>query len=92
VNDKKDGIAEISKYIREINNAYYKDDYSGYATVDGYEPAMNQTSLFDYSIVCCCDMTTGEISETTYFNHREAIREMKQLLQGGVCAWIKQER
>jgi hypothetical protein len=92
VDDKKDGLAEISKYIREINDAFYKDGYSGYATVDGYESAMNQTSLFDYYIVCYCNITTGEVSETTYFNHREAMHEMKQLLQGGVCAWIKQER
>jgi len=92
VDDKKDGIAEISKYIREVNDAYYKDGYSGYATVDGYESAMSQTSLFDYCIVCYYDITTGEISETTYFNHQEAVREMKQLLQGGICAWVKQER
>jgi len=42
--------------------------------------------------VCYYDITTGEISETTYFNHQEAVREMKQLLQGGICAWVKQER
>ena len=92
MDDKKDGLAEISKYVREINDAYYKDSYNGYATVDGYSPMTNQGHLFDYSIVCYYNMTTGDISETTYFNHREAIREMKQLLQGGVCAWIKQER
>lgn len=92
MDDKKDGIAEISKYIREVNDAYYKDDYSGYATVDGYESAMNQTSLFDYCIVCYYNTTTGEISETTYFNHQEALCEMKQLLQDGICAWVKQER
>ena len=92
MDDKKDGIAEISKYIREINNAYYKDGYSGYATVDGYESAMSQTSLFDYSIVCYYNISTGETSEVSYFSHHEAMCEMKQLLQDGVCAWIKQEQ
>jgi hypothetical protein len=92
VDNDKDRIAEINKYIREINDAYYKDDYSGYATVDGYEPSMNQTYLFDYSIVCCYDMSTGEISEVSYFDHHEAMCEMRQLLQDGKCAWIKQER
>jgi len=92
VDDEKDKIAEISKYIREINDAYYKDDYSGYATVDGYEPSMNQTHLFDYSIVCYYNISTGEMCEVSYYNRHEAVREMKQLLQDGVCAWIKQER
>jgi len=92
VDDKKDGIAEINKYIREINDAYYKDSYSGYATVDGYSPMMSQEHLFEYIVVCYYDATTEETVETTYFTQDSATCKMKELLQDGICAWIKLEK
>jgi hypothetical protein len=41
VDDKKNRIAEINKYIREINDAYYKDGYS----YNGYANAFKSDSL-----------------------------------------------
>ena len=94
MDDKKDRIAEISKYIREINDAYYKDDYNGYATVDGYAPMTNtnQQQMFEYIVVCYYDAAAEETVETTYFTQDSATSKMKELLQDGICAWIKFEK
>lgn len=92
MDNDKDRIAEINKYIREINDAYYKDDYSGYATVDGYAPMTSQGHLFEYIVVCYYDAATEETVETTYFTQDSATHKMKELLQDGICAWIRQEK
>jgi hypothetical protein len=88
LDDKKNRIEEINKYIREINDAYYKDGYS----YNGVPMPLSQTHLFDYRIVCEYDPVSQETVETTYFTQDSAAQRLKQLLQDGVCAWIKQEK
>ena len=87
MDDNKARIAEINKYVREINDAYYKDGYS----YGGMPMPLNQTYLFDYSVVCYYNPVTSQTIETTYFDRDAAVERMKVLLQDGVCAWIKQE-
>ncbi len=84
---QKARTAEINKYVREINDAYYRDGYSHH----GMPMPLNQTYLFDYSIVCHFDPVTCKTVEIACFDHNDALSRMKNLLLKGVCAWIKQE-
>ena len=88
MDDEKKRLEEINKYIREINDAYYRDGYS----YGGMPMPLSQACLFDYSIVCHYDPATNETVETTYFTQDSATDRLKQLLQQGICAWIRQEK
>jgi hypothetical protein len=87
VDNNKARIAEINQYVREINDAYYKDGYS----YGGMPMPLNQTYLFEHSVLCYFDPITCETIHITYFDRESAIERMKVLLKDGVCAWIKQE-